>query len=118
MKSELPGILNLALAALAGVFKRGYFTEAVSVDDLKKQWRLEADQAAQFIEECCERETGYRELSKDLYDKYRTWATDCGINKLLNLNNFIKRMIVLGGARTRGTGGRREIVGFRIRQDV
>ena len=118
LKSELPGILNLALAALGGVFKRGYFTEAASVDEAKKQWRLEADQAAQFIEECCTHEPGYRETSQRLYNFYREWAMDNGINKHLNQNNFIKRIVVLGGVPARGTGGRREVAGFRISQDV
>ena len=118
LKSELPGILNLALAALAGVFKRGYFTEAASVDALKKLWRIEADQAAQFIEDRCVREPGYKETSQCLFDEYRDWAMDNGINKHLNKNNFIKRIVVLGGTSTRGTGGLRGIAGFRFRQDV
>ncbi len=114
LKAELQGILNLALAALAGVFKRGYFTKAGSVDDIKKQWRLEADQAAQYLEECCQCAPGYRETSKNMYENYRQWAESQGINKRLNRNNFTKRLKVLGADSVKGTGGRREVSGFKI----
>jgi putative DNA primase/helicase len=114
LKAELPGILNISLTALAGVFKRGHFTEAASVDDLKKQWRMEADQAAQYINECCHRDAGYREKSKDMYQNYRRWADDQGINLKLNRNNFTKRLIVLGADSVKGAGGVRYIAGFKI----
>ncbi|MFZ2920776.1 MAG: phage/plasmid primase, P4 family [Desulfosalsimonadaceae bacterium] len=117
LKTELPGILNLALEAITGVFKRGYFTEAGSVNEMKKQWRLEADQAAQFLDECCVKEPGSSELSKDLYAAYRVWAIDQGIGKLLNQNNFSKRLKVLGAVDDRGTGGQRKMAGFRVRQE-
>lgn len=118
LKSELPGILNLALAALAGVFKRGYFTQAASVDDLKKQWRMEADQAAQYIEDCCTRDPGYREMSKDMYENYRRWTEGQGINKKLNRNNFTRRLKLLGVHTVKGAGGRREIAGLKITDRV
>lgn len=118
LKEELPGILNLALAAIGSVFERGYFTETESTKELKNQWRLESDQAAQFCQDCCNPETGHRETSKDLYEAYRAWADDQGINKTLNQNNFTKRLKVLGAVDVKGTGGRRELAGFMIRRDI
>jgi P4 family phage/plasmid primase-like protien len=117
LKTELPGILNLALEAIGGVLGRGYFTESKSVNEMKAQWRLEADQAAQFLQECCVPESGHREASQTMYSSYRTWAQDQGINKLLNRNNFTKRLKVLGAADVKGVAGRREIAGFRIQKD-
>jgi putative DNA primase/helicase len=94
---ELPGILTLVLTAFAGVIKRGQFTIPESCLRAKEQWRLEADQVAQFLEECCERKPDARVTSADLYAAYQDWSDEAGIRKQLNRINFSKRVQRLGG---------------------
>lgn len=48
---ELPGILNLSLNAYAKAVKRGVFTNPPSCIEAKKEWRLDNDPVAQFVEE-------------------------------------------------------------------
>ncbi len=115
---ELPGILNIALEAMAGVFQRGHFTEATSVNDMKAQWRLESDQAAQFVQDCCEWNPNYRETSQEIYSLYRSWAASQGVGNTLNQTNFIKRLKALGAGTVKGTAGRREIAGLQMIKTV
>ncbi|MBF0437352.1 MAG: hypothetical protein HQL77_18580 [Magnetococcales bacterium] len=69
--TELSGIMNLALEAIAGVFQRGTFTVPKSSEFEKRQWRNEADQASQLLEEACELGPGKKELSSHVWQKYQ-----------------------------------------------
>ena len=73
LRAELPGILNLALVAIAGVFRRGEFTKAASVEERKKEWRLDCDQVAQFVEDRCALSSEFFETSYKLYNAYEDW---------------------------------------------
>jgi len=115
--TELPGILNLALSAMKGVFLRGRFTEGESVARMKAEWRLQSDQAAQFVEECCEWVPNHRETSANLYNLYRAWAQSQGIMKTLNKANFTSRLTVLGAVLCR-TSDWRGIAGLRLIKTV
>jgi len=97
LTAELPGILRLALTAFAGVIQRGQFTVPVSCITAKEQWRIEADQVAQFVEDRCEIIPEARELTGTLYTNYKYWADGVGIKRTLNKNNFSKRIQRLGG---------------------
>lgn len=110
---ELPGILNLALWAYAGVLKRGKFTEPSSSITAKREWRLQADQVAQFLEEACELSPDGRITSAALYAGYNSWAQASGIGRRLNHKNFTQRLERLGYAKMKGIGGRREIAGIK-----
>jgi putative DNA primase/helicase len=102
---ELPGILNLALDAYARVIERGAFTEPESCLQAKKEWRLEADQAAQFVEDCCE--VGVGEIqSSDLYSVFCAWAAAAGINHKLQHKSFTQRLERLGFEPVRRNNGR------------
>lgn len=115
LKAELPGILNLALEALTGLLVRGKFTELDSNIEAKAEWRLEADQVAQFADEMCQRHPEVWETSKDLYAAYTSWAEESGIKRTLNRKNFSTRMVRLGAQLVKGTGGERRIAGFAIK---
>jgi putative DNA primase/helicase len=115
--AELPGILNLALEAYARVVARGNFTEPASSVEAKQGWRLEADQVAQFIEECCEPFPGGRVSSKELYDAYARWARRVGISRTLKMRTFVNRVIRSGFGRDRNQHYR-EITGLRVRVDA
>jgi len=102
---ELPGILNLALDAYARVVQTGDFTEPESCKEAKHQWRLNADQAAQFVADCCheaDTETG----STELWRAYVDWADDAGVHHKLTQRNFSQRLERLGYPKRRTRVGR------------
>ncbi len=103
--SELPGIMHAALHAYAGVLERGSFTEPESCTTAKKEWRQEADQAAQFLEECCEVGAGEVQ-SSDLYNVYCSWAVAAGIQRKLRHKSFTQRLERLGYQRVHRNKGR------------
>lgn len=91
---ELPGILRMCLNAYAEALNRKKFTEPQSCKEAKQAWRLEADQAAQFIEDACLKEgkTG----STELFQAYLTWANEQGIRQRLSQKTFSERLMRLG----------------------
>lgn len=111
---ELPGIMNLALVAFGQVIVRHNFTEPQSCVDAKQEWRLEADQVAQFTGEKCVMDAEAAIRSGDLYNEYRTWCDDAGIARKLGKKNFTNRLVRLGCKTHKGTGGQRMIMGVRL----
>jgi putative DNA primase/helicase len=95
LKAELPGILNLALNAYANAMDRG-FTAPASSEEAKSVWRLEADQVAQFVEECCTPQPERSELIGLVYREYLDWAGDQGISKTVSKKAFRDRLTRLG----------------------
>ena len=115
LAGELSGILNLALQAYGEVIKRGSFTDPDSCLKAKEEWRIEADQVAQFIGERCELKSDERVSSSELYLAYKNWADDAGIARRLNRKNFANRVQRRGGQLCKGTGGARMIAGVRLK---
>jgi len=115
LKAELPGILNLALNAMACVFQRGEFTKAASCEAAKAEWRTRCDQVAQFVQDVCRTGPGLKDLSSQLFSRYSTWANAMGIKKTLNHNNFTSRLKRLGFEPVKGTGGIRLIAGIELK---
>jgi putative DNA primase/helicase len=93
LKTELPGILTLALGAIRGVILRGTFTEVASSISAKNEWRLNCDQAAQYFEERLQKSPGAKVGSTTLYGDYRDWATEQGVNRVLTQKNLIQRLV-------------------------
>lgn len=118
LADELPGIMNLALNAYGEALKRGSFTEPQSCLDAKREWRTQADQAAQFVEECCLRDTKGEEESKTLFKAYEQWAIESGIARRLNHKNFTQRLEKLGMQAAKTTGGKRVIRGLWLNGEV
>jgi putative DNA primase/helicase len=112
LRAELPGILNLAITAMARVFRDGGFTKTTSSELLKQEWRINCDQTAQFIEDCCKLDPQLWEFSSNLYLKYEEWAKDAGIRRVLNRKNFSSRIVRYGVECGKGTGGVRKIFGI------
>jgi putative DNA primase/helicase len=117
LRAELPGILNLALEAMAGVLDRGHFTTAASCEVAKNEWRLQVDQVAQFVEDCCIVAPGNNEPSARMFQAYKDWAGEAGIRQVLGKKNFTERMCRLGAVNGRGTGGYRTLSGFSLIKD-
>lgn len=93
--AELPGILNLALSAYESVLSRGFTVPKSSVlagDD----WRLEADQVAQFVEDCATRKSGDRVASGNVYAAYKSWAQENGVKMVMSQRGLKERMTRLG----------------------
>jgi len=114
---ELPGILNLALAGLASVFRSNGFIEPPSVLEAKKAWRHETDQASQFVADCCTFIPGASVLSSKLYQAYVKWANEGGINKKLAHNGFTARLKLLNkdlDTAKDSKGGTRLITGIKL----
>ena len=116
--SELPGILNLALDGLKRLLGSNAFTSCNSSDELLKEWRVEVDQVAQFIQEECDLDPQYTILSSSIYNTYKGWAENAGIKRTLNRNNFTSRLIRRGCKKDRGTGGSRVIRGIRLKLEA
>lgn len=114
LRKELPGILNFALKAIAGVVARGHFTVPASTQELKSSWRITCDQVAQFIDDKCRTGSDLKEISAQLYRAYRGWAEEAGIRRTLNHRNFTERLVRLGCESGR-TGQTRFIHGVELR---
>lgn len=113
LRGELPGILNLALEAVAGVIRRGEFTEPASSARAKQDWRLQADQVASFVDECCELVSG-EETSKHVYETYLEWAKGAGIRQVLGRKSFVNRLKLRGVMPVKRAGGERYLAGIRV----
>jgi putative DNA primase/helicase len=111
---ELSGILNLALFAFGNVIRTGKFTDPQSCLDARQEWRLEADQVAQFIADKCVMEPLQEVSSQALYVEYTGWAEENGITRKLGRKNFTTRLVRLGCTLGKGTGGKRMVHGIRI----
>jgi putative DNA primase/helicase len=102
---ELPGILAFALDAYAQALMHG-FTMPESSKKARDEWRLEADQVAQFVEECCVRLPSSSIRPQMLFDHYRQWAEQNGIHKTLSMKSFRDRLSRLGFGKGRDRHGK------------
>jgi putative DNA primase/helicase len=111
--AELPGILSMALEAYETALFVG-FTVPSSVRDAKLEWRKEADQVAQFIDEECISDRLDRTEIGRLFGAYQEWARQQGISKLLAKKGFRDRLnrLSFGDARS---ANERWVTGVRLR---
>jgi putative DNA primase/helicase len=93
--TELPGILNMTLDAYASALADG-FTQPQSSEAAKKEWRLEADQVAQFVDDNCQRSEGARTPVGDVFRAYEHWANENGIAKTMSQKGLRDRLTRLG----------------------
>ncbi|MDB4112128.1 phage/plasmid primase, P4 family [Yoonia sp.] len=102
---ELPGILNMALDAYAEALVHD-FTEPPSSICAKQEWKLEADQVAQFVEDACKVDANAEINVTKLYGRYKIWTDSQGINKTLGIKNFRDRLSRLGYGHKRRSDGK------------
>ena len=76
--SELPGILNWAMAGIPLLAAHGGFLSELGADDLKSEWRKRSDTLAWFVAEMVEVNPLERIDKRDFYESY---AEFCGRNK-------------------------------------
>lgn len=116
LKTELSGIFNIALEGLARLNQNLCFTECPSSNEALNLWRMEADQAAQFVEDCCEPEAGNSTASGELFRAYVAWADSNGIRHKLAHKTLTQRLDRLGYKHLRkGAGGTRTITGLSLK---
>ncbi len=113
--TELPGILNMALRGLGRLIEKGAFTSCPSSLERTKEWRMDADQVALFVEEACERDSLAVVESSEVYRKYKEWAMEAGIQRTLGRKNFTQRLIRLGFESSKGAQGVRQIRGLKVK---
>lgn len=104
LMTELSGILNLSLQAYANALQNEFTLPASSVD-ARNDWRLEADQVAQFVDERCERVAGEERMVSSVYRIYDHWAMENGIQKRVALRSFRERLTRLGFGHKRVSEG-------------
>ena len=92
---ELPGILNMCLDAYSFALIID-FAKPQSSDAAKTEWRLEADQVAQFVEDCCVAQSEARAKVGDVFNAYIFWAAVNGIKKTMAQKGFRDRLTRLG----------------------
>lgn len=112
LKAELPGILNLVLAAYGKALEEG-FTMPDSSKKARDEWRLEADQVAQFVDDECIRRPGARTAIGTAFNQYEQWAINNGINKRLGSRSFRDRLTKLGFGNDR-SGSARYVTGLTL----
>lgn len=112
LQAELPGILTLSLTAYARAVAQG-FTEPASSEEAKKEWRLEADQVASFVEDMCHRDPHGRVGSTEVFANYKLWADQNGIGKTMSQKGLRDRLTRLGFGADRDMRGR-YVTGLRI----
>jgi hypothetical protein len=98
--SRLPGILNMVLAAYQQALNFG-FTEPASCRKAKDEWRLEADQVVQLVDDTCSRVPSGEIQSQRLYDTFAQRAQDQDIGQKVKQKSFIDRLTRLGYGKRR-----------------
>ena len=93
--TELPGILNLALDAYHSALV-STFTQPGSTETAKQEWRLEADQVAQFVDDVCERDPDACSKASEVFEAYLSWALINGIKQTMSQRGLRDRLTRLG----------------------
>ncbi len=109
---ELPGILNLALEAYGMALLIG-FTDPPSSEAAKGNWRLEADQVAQFVEDRCLRADTAETSTSVVFEEYNRWAGDEGISRTMGKKGLRERLTRLGFGERRDAANR-YVVGLKL----
>lgn len=110
--SESSGILTLALNAYSDALKNG-FTMPRSCMTARDEWRLEADQVAQFVDENCQRDVSSEIRAGELFDAYKGWAINAGVHRTLTQKSFRERLTKLDFGQRRDSSAR-YVTGIRI----
>ena len=93
--AELPGILNFSLTAYTRALNNGFNTSSSS-QAAKQEWRLEADQVAQFVDGVCKRDAEARSTVADVFAAYQNWALNNGIKQTMSQKGLRERLTRLG----------------------
>ena len=108
LMAELPGILNWAVAGLQNLLRRGYFEPPPSSQKAIESYRLDSDPVRQFLLDIADETVffNFKEgvRSSDVYERYRTWATENGYQNLSS-STLGGRLASLGYVKRRANTG-------------
>jgi len=91
------------------------FTVPQSATHALDEWRREADQVRQFVDDGCVRNPMARVAVSELYRGFRDWCVRTGVRTVVGQPSFSKRLVDgLGFERERSDGSK--IAGLQLRQ--
>jgi len=78
VKASGAAILNWALTGLSRLRERGHFQIPDTIESATDSFRKRNDISAMFVEEKCDKDPKFWEVSSYLYDMYKEWCEDTG----------------------------------------
>lgn len=117
--TELPGILNKALAGLERLRARGNFDPPVDCRAAAELWIDEASQLSAFVTATCRRSKGARVKLSELWAIYKLWTVDEGIDgrRVFGKRGFVAGLVDLGFEMVKGGGNKTFIVDLMVDAD-
>lgn len=92
LSAEWPGILNWALEGTKDWLRLGDLKPPAAVVNATAEYRWEMDVLGQFLDMCIERKPGERLKVDDLYQTYKYWANQSGIDHAMTKQAFNKKL--------------------------
>lgn len=102
LMSELPGILNWALAGCRVWFEDGKLDPPKAVQAATEDYREQQDLLSDFINDCCTIMSGITVLTSTLYDAYQRYVGGKGT---MHNKTFASRIMEKGFTKSRVTSG-------------
>jgi P4 family phage/plasmid primase-like protien len=117
--TELPGILNKALAGLERLRARGDFDPPVDCRAAAELWIDEASQLSAFVTSTCKRSKGARVKLSELWAIYKLWTVDEGIDgrRVFGKRGFINGLLDLGFKIKKGAGNKSLVLDLLVDAD-
>ncbi len=112
----LLGILNWALAGLADYLKQG-LSPPEAVQASTQDYREDMDVVGQWITERCELDSSATCATAEAFADYQQWANE-EVGWTLGKLSFRRNLADRGLGAKKGSGGRRMIVGLRLKSSV
>jgi putative DNA primase/helicase len=113
---ELAGILSWALEGFAA-YRREGLNPPASVLAATGDYREDMDLVGQWIDERCELDANACSPTSGLYNDYAKWASD-EVGWIINKLRFGRDLAARGFKPKKGTGGRREVRGLRLKDGI
>ncbi len=111
--AEYPQILRSMIRGCVDWQACGGLGKPESVSASVDQYLEGEDSLAAFLDECIDRDQQARELSGDVYRRYRSWATNAG-EYVMSQKRLVQSLRTRGFEQQR-SGGMRYITGMRLR---
>jgi P4 family phage/plasmid primase-like protien len=121
LKSEAPGFLNMLIAAYSRLIEQGHFTVSNSQDELLAELSESGDSIVAWYKarvEVYEPDSKLKSFTDDLYENFRSFASQVGQAHIPTLSTFGQRLstqIPNYSIRKFSTGSRRGIRGICIK---
>ena len=117
LMAELPGILTLIVQA-ALRYQRVGLTLPPKVLAARDSYRSQMDLLAEWLDECCEVETGATVTAKELWDSWEMFARGRGLLNYIRSSTALGRRLDAKFPAQRGSGGVRIRSGLRIKSSA